>query len=118
MAQIGEPKRRVGPGRIEHSTNPHTPGSRIAMRRFLRTLTLLSLPWFVLGAIWIVSSKQKPDNGQDNEPATKVQPGVMNEKQKEHSKPYDKNYTKGHGRLDEDQQSKRVQDFQSNMNKP
>lgn len=88
------------------------------MRRFLRTLTLLSLPWFVVGAIWIVSSQQKPDNGQDKEPGTKIEPGVMSQKQKEHSKLYDKNYTKGQGRLDEDPQSKRVQDFQANMYKP
>jgi len=77
----------------------------------------MSLPWLVL-AIWIVSSQQKPGNGQDNEPATKIQPGVMTEKQKEHSKLYDKDYTKGHGRLDEDPPNDRVREFQTNMYKP
>lgn len=88
------------------------------MRRLLTKLTLLSLPWFVVGAIWIVSSKQKPDNGQDKEPGTKIEPGVMSEKQKEHSKLYDKNYTKGQGRLDEDPPNQRVRDFQANMYNP
>lgn len=67
------------------------------MRRLLTNSTLLSLPWFVLAAIWIVSSKQKPGD-QDKESATKIKPGVMSEKQKEHSKLHDKNYTKGQGR--------------------
>jgi hypothetical protein len=88
------------------------------MRRFLRTLTLLSLPWFVVGAIWIVSSKQKPDTGQDKEPAKKIEPGVMSEKQKEHSKLYDGYYPKGQGRLDEDPLNQRVRDFQANMYSP
>jgi len=89
-----------------------------AMRRFLAKVTLLSLPWFVISSMWIVSSQQKPDDGQDKEPGTKIEPGVMSEKQKEHSKLYDNYYTKGQGRLDEDPQSQRVRDFQANMYKP
>jgi len=87
------------------------------MRRLLTNLTLLSLPWLVIGAIWIVSGKQKPGD-EDKEPATKIEPGVMSEKQKEHSKLYDNYYTKGQGRLDEDPPSQRVRDFQANMYKP
>src|SRR5215471_8379357 len=87
----------------------------VAMRRMLMILTLISLPWF---AIWIVASQQKPDNGQDKEPAKKIEPGVMSEKQKEHSKLYDKYYTKGHGRLDEDPGNQRVRDLQANMYQP
>jgi len=87
------------------------------MRRLLTALTLISLPWLVL-AIWNVSGQQKPDNGQDKEPAKKIEPGVMSEKQKEHSKLYDMYYIKGHGRLDEDPGSERVRDFQANIYKP
>lgn len=74
--------------------------------------------WFVLGAFWIVSSRQKPDNGQDKDPATRIEPGVMTERQREHSKLYDNFYTKGQGRLDEDPPSQRVRDFQADMYKP
>lgn len=88
------------------------------MRRLVTIFALLSLPWFLFGALWVVSSEQKPDTGQDKEPVTKIEPGVMSEKQKEHSKLYDNYYPKGHGRLDEDPQSQRVRDFQAKMYKP
>ncbi len=88
------------------------------MRGLLTRLTLLSLVWCALSSSWIVSSKQQRGTRQEQEPATKIEPGVMSEKQREHSKLYDEFYTKGQGRLDEDPQSQRVRDFQADMYKP
>ena len=67
---------------------------------------------------WRLSiGQQQKGKGQD-EAATTIEPGIMNERQKQHSKLYDEFYPRGHGRLDEDPQNQRIRDFQSNMYKP
>jgi hypothetical protein len=88
------------------------------MRRFTTTLLLLVVPWVVIGAIWRLSIGQEQKGKDRDEAATTIEPGIMNERQKQHSKLYDEFYPRGHGRLDEDPQNQRIRDFQSNMYKP
>ena len=63
-------------------------------------------------------SQQPRANGQGEEAATHIEPGVMTERQKEHSKLYDQFYDRDHGRLDVYPRDRRVRDFQANMYNP
>jgi len=71
------------------------------MKRLVKIVVVLTIPWFLIAGIRAFQQKADPGTPQQMpEKANVIAPGNMNSRQKEHAKLYDERYQLG-GRLDQ-----------------